>query len=91
MKSRRGFTDANNAWPAFSGVRRKRFSMGEKPSDTLGIITLKSFWKTCANKRKLIKYETCLMSTAVARLGPRVRSDKSKTIEKVELLIYRQK
>src|SRR4030042_5718578 len=55
MKNLRGFTDANNASPACSGAHRKPFSMGKKPSNTRGIITLKSRWKTCSNKRKRIK------------------------------------
>jgi len=43
MKSRHGFTGASNVWPAFSGARKRRFSMGETPSNIQDIITLKSF------------------------------------------------
>jgi len=43
MESHPGFTDVNNVWLAFSGARRKRFSMGTKPPNGRDITTLKSF------------------------------------------------
>lgn len=92
MKNRRGFTDANNASPACSGARRKPFSMGKKPSNTRGIITLKSRWKTCSNKRKRIKDDPRDSSEKGGKEGQALQSsnylnDKNRNFPKASHLI----